>query len=50
MHSMPCIFINCILHTCMIADWPKTLAVLRSRAYESRNTHNTVFILMHTQV
>ena len=50
MHSMPCIVMNCILYTFMIADWLKTSAVLRPCAYESRNTHNTVFILMHTEV
>ena len=43
MHSIPCAVMNCILYTCMIADWLKTSAVLRSCAYESSNTHNMVF-------
>ena len=52
---MPCAVMNAVmLYTCMIlgaiAYWLKTSAVLKSFAYESRNTHNTVFILMHTQV
>ena len=52
MHSMPCIVMNCILYTGMIADWRKTSTVVRSSACESRrtNANNTVFILMHTEV
>ena len=46
------IVMNCILYTGMVAGWLKNSAVLRSCAYESRNTdlYNTVFVLMHTQV